>query len=126
MSRIRSKNSVAEKLVFSFLESKNIYFQKHYSRVAGSPDVVLPRKRRAVFVDGDFWHGRNFNGKIRGRKAGDYWVEKIKENVKRDKRQRSVLRKSGWSVIRIWESDIIRKSTQNRQFMKIEKFLKKA
>lgn len=57
MSLIRSKNTAIELNVFRFLRRNSIYFQKNYKRAMGSPDVALPRKKKAVFIDGDFWHG---------------------------------------------------------------------
>ncbi len=124
MSLIRSKNTQAERLVFSHLRSKNIYFQKHYKGVAGCPDIALPKKKKAVFIDGDFWHGRDFNRIRKGRKPDDYWVKKIQLNMDRDKRQRAALRRSGWSIIRIWESELKRLRTRPPRLLKIEKFLK--
>ena len=124
MSLIRSKNTQAERLVFSHLRSKKIYFQKHYKRVPGCPDIALPKKKKAVFIDGDFWHGRDFNRIRKGRKPDDYWVKKIRSNMDRDKRQRAALRRSGWSIIRIWESELKRLRTRPPRLLKIEKFLK--
>ena len=54
MSKIHARNTKAEVLVFRELRKRGLYFQKHYKRVKGSPDVALPRKKRAVFIDGDF------------------------------------------------------------------------
>src|SRR5690348_2503115 len=96
MSLIRSKNTIAERLVFSYLRSRKIYFQKHYKRAAGSPDVALPRKKRAVFIDGDFWHGREIDRLLATREPDDFWITKIKSNMERDKRQRDALIESGW------------------------------
>ena len=123
MSLIRAKNSQAERLVFSHLRSKGIYFQKHYKGVAGCPDIALPKKKKAVFIDGDFWHGRDFDRVRRGKKPNDYWVKKIKSNMDRDKKQRAALRRFGWSIIRIWESELKRLKTRSSRLLKIEKFL---
>lgn len=54
MSRIRSKGTEAERITFKYLRQNKIYFQKHYARVAGKPDIALPRKKKAFFIDGDF------------------------------------------------------------------------
>ncbi len=58
MSHIRSKNTEAERITFRYLRRNKIYFQKHYTRTAGKPDIALPRRKKEVFIDGDFWHGR--------------------------------------------------------------------
>jgi len=67
------------------------------------------RHRVAVFVDGDFWHGRNLEQRLerlaRGHNA-PYWVEKIRTNVARDTRVTSALEEAGWAVVRLWESDV--------------------
>lgn len=123
MSRIRSKNSVAEKLVFSYLRKNGIYFQKHYKRASGRPDIALPRKKKAVFIDGDFWHGRDYQRIVRTKPSGDYWIEKIKGNMERDKVQRKRLKKDGWKILVIWESDLKRKKTQEAFLQKISDFL---
>lgn len=123
MSRIRSKNTKAEVVVFRYLRKQGIYFQRHYKRVPGSPDIALPRKKKAVFIDGDFWHGRKYHATI-SRLPEGYWREKIERNVKRDRSSRRKLKKDGWQIIRAWESDINRKKTQLHQLEKIASFLK--
>ena len=72
MSKIRSKNNKAEILVFKELQRRKVYFQKHYKRAVGSPDIALPRKKKAVFIDGDFWHGYQFS-KQKERLPKKYW-----------------------------------------------------
>lgn len=123
MSRIRSKNTKAEKLVFSYLRARGVYFQRHYSKAGGSPDVAFPRKKMAIFIDGDFWHGRDLARVLRDRDEDDYWVKKIRGNVARDRRQRTSLRKSGWKVLRLWESELMRKRTRDNQLKRIERFM---
>jgi len=82
MSRIRSKNTKAEITVFRELRKRGIYFQKHYKKIAGNPDIALPRKKKAVFIDGDFWHGYNFS-KLKERLPKKYWLEKIEDHGRR-------------------------------------------
>lgn len=123
MRRIRSKETQAERIAFKYLRSKKIYFQKHYKRATGKPDIALPRKKRAVFIDGDFWHGRN-RERLKKSVNSEYWVPKIEGNVKRDKKNRSALKKDGWQILRVWESDVKRKRTQQRELDKILEFLK--
>jgi len=77
----------------------------------GRPDVVFTRRRVAVFCDGDFWHGRGLRKRLERLSAGHnagYWVEKIRANVARDRRNRRLLRDAGWTVLRFWEKDILR------------------
>jgi len=60
MSKIRNKETKIEKMVFKYLRENKVYFQKHYNWASGKPDIALPRKKKAVFIDGDFWHGRDY------------------------------------------------------------------
>lgn len=108
MSHIRPKNTKPEMLIFRELRRKGIYFQKHYKRAAGSPDIALPRKKIAVFIDGDFWHGYRFDG-YKDRLPEEYWREKIETNIKRDRRNKTILRRDGWRVLRIWEHELKKK-----------------
>lgn len=124
MSKIRSKNTVAEKIVFKYLRQEKIYFQRHYKRVAGKPDLALPRKKKAVFIDGDFWHGRDYARLFRTRPEGDYWIKKIRYNMDRDALNRKRLKDAGWAVLAVWETDIKRKKTQISELKAIAQFLK--
>lgn len=117
MSRIRSKNTSVERVVFQYLRAKKVYFQRHYSRVVGSPDVALPSRKVAVFIDGDFWHGRD--AKTRLPKLNDWWREKILRNMRRDRAARAALRKAGWGVLRVWEGELMRKRTREKWLERI-------
>ncbi len=105
MSKIRYENTEVERIIFSGLIKRKIYFQKHYKKAIGSPDIAFPRKKIAIFIDGDFWHGRHF-AKTEKRLPKEYWREKIKSNILRDKRNRSKLKRQGWKVLRFWEGEI--------------------
>jgi DNA mismatch endonuclease (patch repair protein) len=75
----------------------------------GRPDIVFPRQRLALFCDGDFWHGRDLDKRLRRLGAGHnapYWTAKIRTNVARDRQVDSMLAALGWRVLRLWESDI--------------------
>lgn len=120
MSKIRSKDTEIEKVVFSYLRKEKIYFQKHYNKVPGKPDIALPSKRKAVFINGDFWHGYRFNAwKDRLPKA--YWREKIANNIRRDRRNYSFLKKRGWRIMKIWSHDLKRQPSM--ECKKIADFL---
>jgi DNA mismatch endonuclease (patch repair protein) len=75
----------------------------------GRPDVVFPGARVAVFVDGDFWHGRDWEARreklSRGNNPG-YWVAKIRRNIERDQEKTRHLQEQGWTVLRLWESEV--------------------
>ena len=112
MSKIRSKNTKVELVVFRELRKRKIYFQKHYKKVAGSPDIAIPRKKIAIFIDGDFWHGRNFK-REKNRLPKIYWRKKIELNIARDKKNRARLKRQGWKVLKVWERDITKESQKN-------------
>jgi DNA mismatch endonuclease, patch repair protein len=103
------------------LRANKIYFQRHYKKVAGCPDIALPSKKLAIFIDGDFWHGWKFE-KIKSRLPSVYWKEKIAANIKRDRKNRNRLKRAGWKIIRIWQHDLERKERQT--LGRIEIFLK--
>jgi DNA mismatch endonuclease (patch repair protein) len=73
------------------------------------PDIVFPAARVIVFVDGDFWHGKNWNtlkAKLKQGHNAEYWIRKIERNAARDRKQSFELCKLGWRVLRVWESDV--------------------
>lgn len=106
MSRIRGKNTSIETLVRSRLHREGLRFRKHVTSLPGSPDVVLLSARLAIFIDGDFWHGYRFNQWKT--KLTPFWRAKIEKNIRRDQRNFRALRRLGWNVIRVWESQINR------------------
>jgi DNA mismatch endonuclease, patch repair protein len=122
MSNIRSTGSMVERKVFRYLRSERIYFQKHYKNAPGKPDVAKPRKKLAVFIDGDFWHGYNFDEK-RKRLSSGYWITKIETNMARDRRNDTELVANGWKVLRIWDRDLKTKQRTAESFAKIREFL---
>ena len=109
MSRIRSKNTGIETLVFRELRARGIYFQKHYGRVVGTPDVAIPKRKVAVFVDGDFWHGFRYPAWKR-KLSSKFWRNKIERNRRRDRRNFAKLRRDGWRVMRVWEHQLKKKN----------------
>lgn len=125
MSRIRGKNTSPEVLVFRYLRKQGIYFQKHYKRAKGSPDIALPRKKKAVFIDGGFWHGYDFENRKGKLLAAEqhYWVKKIERNMERDESCRKALLEAGWQILRVWDHDIKRKRTREQVFGEIVEFL---
>jgi DNA mismatch endonuclease, patch repair protein len=106
MSRIRSKNTGIERTIFSELRARGVGFSRHVASVPGKPDVVFKRQKIAVFIDGDFWHGWRFP--LWREKLQPYWRAKIARNRERDQRNFRHLRRKGWTVIRIWEHDVVK------------------
>jgi DNA mismatch endonuclease, patch repair protein len=115
MRRVRRANTTAERMLQSALRGRGLRFRTHALVLDCRPDVVFRTARVAIFVDGDFWHGRLLLEAGREALLGafppriqEFWVNKIERNVARDKRQVCRLRRHGWSVIRVWERDLIK------------------
>jgi len=108
MAAIKSKNTGIERLVFAHLRREKLHFQRHYKRVVGKPDVAVPSRRLAVFIDGDFWHGYHYP-LWRHKLPSAFWHEKIERNRARDRRNFAKLRRQGWRVLRIWEHDLVKR-----------------
>jgi DNA mismatch endonuclease (patch repair protein) len=104
MSRIRSKWTKQEKLVHNYLKGKKIKHVMH-PKIEGSPDVILPDKKIAIFLHGCFWHKCPIHYREPKSKR-KYWLPKIEKNVIRDKKNIRLIRKHGWRVVRIWEHQI--------------------
>lgn len=102
MSRIRGKNTRIEITTRYILRHNRLKFIQH-PKIYGSPDFLVGKKT-AIFCDGDFWHGFQYDKKKKPRKK--FWKDKIEENMRRDKRISKKLRRDGYSVIRLWEHDI--------------------
>jgi|SRR6266446_5211993 len=110
-SRNRSANTRAELQLRKALSSLGLRYRLHVARLPGRPDVVFIRSRVAVFCDGDFWHGRKWRTRRSRLQTGAnarYWIDKISYNIARDKRQTNALRRAGWLVVRVWETDVLR------------------
>ena len=123
MAAIRSKNTKPELLAFRELRKRGVTFQRHYQNAPGKPDIAKPRKKLAVFIDGDFWHGRELDRVIAKYGEGSPWVTKLRRNIERDALQQIQLRTAGWDVLRIWESDIKRVRTRSETIDAIQTFL---
>lgn len=120
MSLIRAKNTGIERKAFSYLIKNKIHFQRHYSRVPGKPDIAVPKKKIAIFIDGDFWHGYKFD-KWRRRIPKVYWRDKIASNIVRDIKNRRTLKRQGWRVMRVWGHELAKKP--DKTLAKIAAFL---
>lgn len=107
MSRIKSVNTKPEKLLFSVLKKEGYIFVRHSKTIAGKPDAVIRKYKIALFVDGEFWHGKIF--KKWKDKLSQFWLEKISNNIRRDRKINKILKEQGWNVIRFWGKEITKK-----------------
>lgn len=100
-----------EVLLRRALWSRGLRYRKDVTKLPGRPDIVFRAARVIVFCDGDFWHGRNWEA--RKLKLGEghnapYWLAKIERNMERDHARTATLEADGWTVLRFWETDILR------------------
>lgn len=106
MSKISSKDTKPEILVRKFLFSKGFRYRINVKTLPGKPDIVLPKYKTIIFVNGCFWHGHNCKkGKLPSSNT-DFWKEKISNNKSRDAKNSDLLVKLGWKVIIIWQCEI--------------------
>lgn len=103
MSRIRRRDTKPERLVEAALAARGLRFQRQYGKAHA--DIVFPRAKVAVFVDGCFWHGCKQHRRRPGSNSS-YWDWKLRYNRSRDYRLRHGLRDEGWLVIRVWEHSL--------------------
>ena len=111
MAGNRRTDTSCERLLRSALWRMGLRFRKNVSTLPGKPDVVFTSRRLAVFCDGDFWHGRDWEKRQQKLAHGHnsaYWIAKIRSNRDRDRRHNEDLRKAGWVVLRLWETDILK------------------
>ena len=109
MSHIRSKNSKPEELVRKYLFSKGFRYRKNVKTLPGCPDIVLPRYKTVIFVNGCFWHKHNCPRFVWPSTNEEYWRPKIMGNVERDKRNLAELQQLGWTVLTVWECELKKK-----------------
>jgi DNA mismatch endonuclease (patch repair protein) len=113
MAAVKSKDSAAELALRRELHRRGFRFRLHARDLPGRPDLVFPRHRVALFVDGDFWHGNAW--RIRGLPSLEaqfpnrtaWWTAKIRRNMERDREVSAALKDIGWNVVRTWESEVL-------------------
>lgn len=107
----RKKNTRCEVALRRELWRRGLRYRIHHPGLPGQPDIVFSRHRLVVFCDGDFWHGRELEdrvAKLRRGHNGAYWVAKVRRNVARDRENDHALEVAGWTVLRVWETDVLR------------------
>lgn len=114
MSRIHSKNTKPEELVRKFLFSQGFRYRKNDAKLPGKPDIVLPKYKAVIFVNGCFWHGHEgCHYFVWPKNNAEFWKEKITGNIQRDKHNHQLLANQGWRVIEIWECQLMKSVVDN-------------
>ena len=121
MRRIRKIDTKPEMIVRRLLHAMGYRYRLHQSDLPGSPDIVLARHRKVIFVHGCFWHRHDCaDGRKLPRSKPEYWAPKLERNRRRDEASSVLLHELGWRVLVLWECEI--KGTQLRRTL--AKFLR--
>ena len=107
MSRVKSRDTGPEMTVRRLTFAMGFRYFLHGARLPGKPDLVFPRRRKAIFVNGCFWHGHSRCRYARLPKSRiDYWQPKIARNRERDRENRAALKKLGWKTLTVWQCEL--------------------
>lgn len=115
MQHIKSKNTGIEVALRKALWAKGYRYRKNYKRLPGKPDVVLTKYRIAIFCDSEFFHGKDWEvlkPRLQNSANSEYWIKKIARNRERDDEVNKQLLFEGWTVIRFWGKDILKKTDE--------------
>jgi DNA mismatch endonuclease (patch repair protein) len=115
MSEIKSKDTKPELLIRKALHARGLRFRLHVKSLPGRPDIVLPRYRAVIFVDGCFWHGHHCHLSSTPKTRQKFWLGKISDNMSRDRLVREQLFAAGWRLGLVWECAV-----KGRQRMALE------
>lgn len=111
MQHIKAKDTKIEILLRKALWKEGIRYRKNYKDLPGKPDIVITKYKIAIFCDGEFFHGKDWEvlkPMLEKGNNGSFWVSKISKNRERDDKINKALLFKGWTVIRFWGEDITR------------------
>jgi DNA mismatch endonuclease (patch repair protein) len=107
MSQIKGKNTRPEILVRKFLFSKGFRYRLHVKSLPGKPDIVLPKYKTIIFINGCFWHGHeNCKYYVVPKTRTEWWLDKINGNKQKDGENFLQLSESGWKIVTIFECEL--------------------
>lgn len=106
MSHIRSKDTKPEIIVRKYLHRKGFRYRKNDSRYPGKPDIVLPKYKTAIYINGCFWHLHSCENFVWPKSNTEYWTNKLKRNQARDLNYYNQMKNMGWNVVVVWECEI--------------------
>jgi DNA mismatch endonuclease (patch repair protein) len=109
MSHIRSTNSKPEETVRKYLFFHGLRYRKNVRLLPGCPDIVLPKFKTVIFVNGCFWHHHDCGRFVWPTSNEEYWYKKINHNIERDQVNVQTLESQGWKVLVIWECELKKK-----------------
>ena len=109
MQHIRGKDTTIEVILRKALWARGYRYRKNYKRIPGSPDIVLTKYKIAIFCDGEFFHGKDWEvlkPRLEKSNNSEFWIKKISRNLERDDEINKKLLSMGWTVIRFWGNEI--------------------
>lgn len=113
MAAVKGKDTKPEMIVRKYLFSRGLRFRIQVRKLSGTPDIVLPKYKTVIFVNGCFWHGHEGCKYFRLPKSNvEFWSEKIERNIERDRESMQALFDLGWKVIRVWECELRNKANR--------------
>lgn len=122
MSQIKGKNTKPEETVRKYLFSHGFRYRKNDRRLPGTPDIVLPKYKTVIFVNGCFWHGHEgCKYFVYPQNNAEFWKNKIKTNIERDLRKEKQLTELGWRIVTIWECQLKPKRREETLLKLLEK-----
>lgn len=109
MQHIHNKDTKIEVILRKALWHEGIRYRKNYKKLPGTPDIAITKYKIAIFCDGEFFHGYNWDEqkpRILKGEHGQFWVDKIERNMERDRKKDQDLEMLGWTVLHFWGNDI--------------------
>ncbi|MGO4919855.1 very short patch repair endonuclease [Maribacter spongiicola] len=107
MSKIKGKNTKPELAFRKALYAAGYRYRIDYKKLIGKPDIALPKYKTVIFIDGEYWHGKNWEErKPKVKTNREFWIAKIERNIQRDHEVNDELKNLGYNVFRFWETDI--------------------
>lgn len=137
MQNIRSRDTEPELILRKALWHRGYRYRKNWSALPGKPDIVLTRYQICIFIDSEFFHGKDFYGGYRSSKYRsleeqlahsthpEFWLKKVKRNMEHDSEVDALLEGSGWTVLRFWSRDVQKHTEQCLQTIEEAVFAKK-
>lgn len=120
MSRIRSKNTRPELKIRKIIADFGIKYRLNVAKLPGKPDIVIAKQKKAVFINGCFWHQHENCKKASMPKSNKrYWKDKLKRNIQRQGNDIKKLKKEGWKIFTVWECQ----TEKNNLIKRLKKFI---
>ena len=109
MAKVKSKDGKDEVILRKLLWHNGVRYRTNYKKLPGKPDIAITKYKIAIFIDGEFWHGYEWEKhKPRIKRNRDYWIHKIEYNMKHDQEVNKLLKDQGWHVLRFWSKKVLK------------------